>query len=150
MGSPSRNVQDHPPRLSEDRLNLPQPHSPSLPTHCTAPGNRECAHFAREFCSFLARTYAERPLKVTEDRVDSIVDLYLEQVGGKDFGEIMDRLARDYPRERDICVEVAREATVDTSRGRLKHLVGYQLIEVQESRVVLTMELFRKWILEWL
>ena len=33
-----------PPRLSEDRLNLPQPHSPSLPTHCTAPGNRECAH----------------------------------------------------------------------------------------------------------
>ena len=107
-------------------------------------------YFAREFCSFLARTYAERPLKVTEDRVDSIVDLYLEQVGGKDFGEIMDRLARDYPRERDICVEVAREATVDTSRGRLKHLVGYQLIEVQESRVVLTMELFRKWILEWL
>ena len=44
MGSPSRNVQYHPPRLSEDRLNLAQPHSPSLPTHCTAPGNRECAH----------------------------------------------------------------------------------------------------------
>ena len=43
MRSPSRNVQYHPPRLSEDRLNLPQPHSPSLPTHCTAPGNRECA-----------------------------------------------------------------------------------------------------------
>ena len=30
MGSPSRNVQYHPPRLSEDRLNLPQPHSPSF------------------------------------------------------------------------------------------------------------------------
>ena len=35
MGSPSRNVQYHPPRLSEDRLNFPQPHSPSLPTHCS-------------------------------------------------------------------------------------------------------------------
>ena len=35
MGSPSRNVQYHPPRLSEDRINLPQPHSPSLPTHCS-------------------------------------------------------------------------------------------------------------------
>ena len=35
MGSPSRNVQYHPPRLSEDRLNLAQPHSPSLPTHCS-------------------------------------------------------------------------------------------------------------------
>ena len=34
MGSPSRNVQYHPPRQSEDRLNLAQPHSPSLPTHC--------------------------------------------------------------------------------------------------------------------
>ena len=49
MGSPSRNVQYHPPRLSEDRLNLPQPHSPSLPTHCTAPGNRECAPPEAEF-----------------------------------------------------------------------------------------------------
>ena len=29
MSSPSRNVQYHPPRLSEDRLNLPQPHSPT-------------------------------------------------------------------------------------------------------------------------
>ena len=41
MGSPSRNVQYHPPRLSEDRLNLP-----SLTVHLclhTAPGNRECA-----------------------------------------------------------------------------------------------------------
>ena len=35
MGIPSSNVQYHPPRLSEDRLNLPQPHSPPLPTHCS-------------------------------------------------------------------------------------------------------------------
>ena len=43
MGSPSRNVQYHPPRLSEDRLNLPQPHSPSLPTHCSGKsGMRPC------------------------------------------------------------------------------------------------------------
>ena len=50
MGSPSRNVQYHPPRLSEDRLNLPQPHSPSLPTHCSGKsGMRPCLdvdHFA--------------------------------------------------------------------------------------------------------
>ena len=35
MGIPSSNVQYHPPRLSENQLNLPQPHSPSLPTHCS-------------------------------------------------------------------------------------------------------------------
>ena len=47
MGSPSRNVQYHPPRLSEDRLNLPQPHSPSLPTHCSGKsGMRPVEHQA--------------------------------------------------------------------------------------------------------
>ncbi len=48
MGSPSRNVQYHPPRLSEDRLNLPQPHSPSLPTHCSGKsGMRPPDHVGR-------------------------------------------------------------------------------------------------------
>ena len=44
MGSPSRNVQYHPPRLSEDRLNLPQPHSPSLPTHCSGKSGMRPLH----------------------------------------------------------------------------------------------------------
>ena len=46
MGSPSRNVQYHPPRLSEDRLNLPQPHSPSLPTHCSGKSGMRPLRFA--------------------------------------------------------------------------------------------------------
>ena len=65
MGSPSRNVQYHPPRLSEDRLNLPQPHSPSLPTHCTAPGNRECA--PRQLALDLGFTPVVPPLKTRTD-----------------------------------------------------------------------------------
>ena len=36
----SEPVQYHPPRLSEDRLNLPQPHSPSLPTSSGKSGMR--------------------------------------------------------------------------------------------------------------
>ena len=44
MGSPSRNVQYHPPRLSEDRLNLAQPHSPSLPTHCSGKSGMRPVH----------------------------------------------------------------------------------------------------------
>ena len=47
MGSPSRNVQYHPPRLSEDRLNLPQPHSPSLPTHCSGKSGMRPCHLNR-------------------------------------------------------------------------------------------------------
>ena len=42
MGSPSRNVQYHPPRLSEDRLNL-APASQSIFAYTLPPGNRECA-----------------------------------------------------------------------------------------------------------
>ena len=52
MRSPSRNVQYHPPRLSEDRLNLPQPHSPSLPTHCSGKsGMRPSLLAGIPFCS---------------------------------------------------------------------------------------------------
>ena len=106
-------------------------------------------YFAREFCSFLVRQYPERPLHVTKDKVESVVERYLEQVGVKDFREIMDRLGRDYPQERKVCVELARDAKATPARGRLKHLVGYQLVKMRGSQPVLTMDLFRKWILEW-
>ena len=106
-------------------------------------------YFAREFCSFLAREYPERPLHVTRDKVESVVEQYLEQVGAKDFQEIMDRLGRDYPQERDVCVELAKDTKATPTRGRLKHLVGYQLVKMRGNQAVLTMDLFRKWILEW-
>ena len=48
MGSPSRNVQYHPPRLSEDRLNLAQPHSPSLPTHCSGKSGMRPRHVRQQ------------------------------------------------------------------------------------------------------
>ena len=107
-------------------------------------------YFSREFCSFLAREYSERPLSVTKDKVESVVERYLEEVGAKDFQEIVDRLGRDYPEERDVCVDLAREEHAMVTRGRLKHLVAYQLVKMKGDRAVLTMGLFKKWILEWL
>ena len=79
MGSPSRNVQYHPPRLSEDRLNLPQPHSPSLPTHCTAPGNRECAR------SIAFRWYrvVPRRRRLVHEAVRSLLDKVCINLLGK-------------------------------------------------------------------
>ena len=106
-------------------------------------------YFAREFCSFLSRRYPERPLHVTLDKVESVVERYLEQVGAKDFREIMDRLGRDFPEERDVCIELAKDTDSTPTRGRLKHLVGYQLVKVRGDRAFLSMDLFRKWILEW-
>lgn len=106
-------------------------------------------YFAREFCSFLVNEYPERPLHVTGEKVDSIVDRYLEQVGSKDFQEIMERLGRDYPEERDVCVELAKNLPAAPARGRLKHLIEYQLVKTRGNHVFLTMGLFRRWILEW-
>ena len=56
MGSPSRNVQYHPPRLSEDRLNLAQPHSPSLPTHCSGKSGMRRVSCWRKLSSSFAET----------------------------------------------------------------------------------------------
>ena len=106
-------------------------------------------YFTREFCSFLTRRSVERPLHVTVEKVEAIVDPYLEEVGAKDFQEIMDRLRRDYPDERELYVKLARGAETTAARGRLKHLAGYHLVNTRDEHASLTMDLFRKWILEW-
>lgn len=106
-------------------------------------------YFTREFCSFLTRRSAERPLHVTLEKVEAIVDPYLEEVGAKDFQEIMDRLHRDYPDERELYVELARGVKTTAARGSLKHLAGYHLVNTRDKHASLTMDLFRKWILEW-
>ena len=67
MGSPSRNVQYHPPRLSEDRLNLPQPHSPSLPTHCSGKSGMRPSWRAMEALS-CARIRAVRRIRLPPQR----------------------------------------------------------------------------------
>ena len=66
MGSPSRNVQYHPPRLSEDRLNLPQPHSPSLPyTLLREIGNAPEA----ERCGDPSAAWKRRQIQVSRRRI---------------------------------------------------------------------------------
>ena len=88
MGSPSRNVQYHPPRLSEDRLNLPQPHSPSLPyTLLREIGNAPFFTLACIYNSFCVEVFEEgydfqdlsysvevSDLLPVEDSEDSAVD----------------------------------------------------------------------------
>jgi len=111
--------------------------------------------FTREFCSFVAAEYSDRPLTVTSDHVDDVLDQYLE-VAGKDFREIMDRLSRDYPAERDLCIKLAHSeepllleelrASAPVAGLSLRHLVGYQIVTVRGGKVALTMELLRRWL----
>ena len=111
--------------------------------------------FTRQLCSFVSNQFQDRPLTISEARVNSVLDSYM-QLAGKDFREIMDRLDRDYPGERDVCVRLAAvdgpmrveelglEARSDYMG--LRHLIGYQIVSVSQGEVSLTMELLRRWL----
>jgi hypothetical protein len=108
-------------------------------------------YFARELCSFVANRHRKRPLTITREIVSEHVDTFLE-IAGKDFDEIMKRLARDYPSERAVCVELAKhEGTVPVSalagdHVGLRHLEGYQIVQIRGQRVGITMDLMRLWL----
>jgi len=111
--------------------------------------------FSRQFCSFIADQYRERPLEVSEEMVRESVEKYI-LFCDKDMQEIFERLSRDYPEERDFCVTLAasphnRHVSAEIASGilsgtALRHLVGYQLIELQGDHVRFTMDLLRLWL----
>ena len=116
-------------------------------------------YLTREFCSLLAKKHTERPLKITKSDVKGYIEEYLAlETNG--FQEIVDRLNRDYQEELDICVTLAQKGVPaslkellgkESDHGhRIKHLVGYQLVKVENGKVFLTMKLFQMWILRWL
>jgi hypothetical protein len=110
--------------------------------------------FSRQFCSFLGDRYTERPVQISPKTIEAIIDQYLE-VASKDFQEIVDRFSRDYPPELEACLAIANAGgsinLKDLSgRGQgsvgLKHLLGYQLVNLRENRASLSMDLMRRWL----
>lgn len=110
--------------------------------------------FMRQLCSYIAGRYRERPMEVTSDHIEAIVEPFLD-VSGKDYAEILDRLTRDYPEERAVCEFLAQHDGVLSSEelrarcahGRsVRHLLGYQIVRMEEGQVSLTMALMKKWL----
>ena len=110
--------------------------------------------FARQFCSFVAQQYPERPLVVRRGMLEPLVDRYLE-MRSDDFQEIAERLTRDFPGELEICVKLAVEGgSIDRviandlihSGSAVRHLVGYQILQVDQSRAFLKMSMFSRWL----
>lgn len=111
--------------------------------------------FSRQLCSFLADLHRDRPLEITEEMVRESVDKYI-LFCDKDMQEIFDRLSRDYPEERDFCVALAASpngapVSAEIAAGilsgtALRHLVGYQLIELKGDHIRFTMDLLRLWL----
>lgn len=111
--------------------------------------------FTRKFCSFIGSSHSERPLIIKPETVAELAEPYIE-FSGKDFEEIFDRLSRDYPQEKDFCIDVAKSEEivylesivkkrtfVDVS---LRHLVGYQILKIENGEVAISMQLFRRWL----
>jgi hypothetical protein len=110
----------------------------------------------RQFCSYLAEIYPDRPLDLQPAMVDAQLDQYLDLRADKDFDEIFQRLSRDFPQELDVCLALARSAEPLklkqlTQEGKeakmsLRHLIGYQIVRIHESTVSLSMDLMKRWL----
>lgn len=110
--------------------------------------------FTRQFCSFITQQHPERPLVVRNGMLGSLIDRYLE-VRSDDFQEIAERLDRDFPGELEICVKLAQaggavdrdvaESFIRTGSA-VRHLVGYQLLQIDRSRAFLKISMFSRWL----
>lgn len=111
----------------------------------------------RQLCSFIADQFSNRPIIINKKQIESTIDFYLDIKSG-DFTEILQRLERDFPDELNALLVVSnyntkgllsvnklRELIGSTS---IKHLIGYQLIKIENDSVVLTMGLLVKWLLK--
>jgi hypothetical protein len=111
--------------------------------------------FTRQLCSFLADRIKDRPFDVTPAFVKDLIDPYLE-FAGKDFQEIIDRFSRDYSVEKEVCIAIAKaggrmkmkQITDRVAPGELsiRHLVGYQIVQLIEGDVKFAMALMTKWL----
>jgi tetratricopeptide (TPR) repeat protein/AAA+ ATPase superfamily predicted ATPase len=109
--------------------------------------------FARQLCSYIAEVNPDRPFEVTLDHVDHVVQSYLDSRSSH-FGEIVERLQRDYPDELGVCEALARaggELSITQVREisgteTIKHLTGYQIVRIRGDFVHLSMELLTKWL----
>lgn len=111
--------------------------------------------FTRHLCSFISERFSERPLTVTIDMVGGLIEQYLEYAG-RDFQEIMDRFSRDYPEERTACIAIVQNGgeiklsdliSLSGNKVSLRHLLGYQIVQVKDDMVSLTIDLLRRWLL---
>jgi hypothetical protein len=112
--------------------------------------------FARQLCSFVAERKKERPLAVSREMIEHLLDEYMDARSG-DFQEIVERLDRDFPDELAICVFLAeaggrlaidsiRDLLGDRLSATIKHLTGYQIVAVDGDQLFISIDLLNRWL----
>jgi hypothetical protein len=108
----------------------------------------------RQLCSRIVKLFPERPLEVNRDVVSKGLDEFLFHDSGT-FKEILDRLERDYPQEKELLLFIADGVNGESElmglagtdiHASLRHLVGYQLVERDAGRYRIKIGLLLSWI----
>lgn len=107
----------------------------------------------RQLCSRISKHFKDRPLRVDVPKVEKGVEEFLFH-DSDIFREIIARLERDFPTEKDlllfiaegVCKESELSQLVRDGRESLRHLVGYQLVERSDSSYRIKLDLLSNWI----
>jgi hypothetical protein len=110
----------------------------------------------RQLCSRISKHFKERPLHVDVPKVVKGVEEFLFHDSDV-FREIMDRLQRDFPVEKDLLLFIASgvndkadlTSLVKDTRESLRHLVGYELIARDGDTFGIKLDLLSTWIREY-
>jgi hypothetical protein len=109
---------------------------------------------ARQLCSRIATMYKDRPLHVQPSHVGAAADDFVRD-DSSTFKEILARLESYFPEEKNILGAIVRGSTTEeqlTERFgkdvalKLRHLVGYQLIERNERAYKTKIGLLDTWL----
>jgi len=108
----------------------------------------------RRLCSVIISRFSNRPLLINSSMIrESEMEILMKL--SDLFEEIKIRLQRDYPDEWEVLEALASGFSLDeikklvpTYSRALRHLEGYQLIELKEGQVKFKISLMHKWLLE--
>ncbi|GBC94014.1 hypothetical protein HRbin15_02519 [bacterium HR15] len=108
----------------------------------------------RKLCSVIVTRFRERPLHVSADLIRKVESEFIMRVDEM-FKEIKERLQQDYPDEWEVLEAVANDFSfeeirqlVPTYARALRHLEGYQLIELVSGQPQIKISLLKRWLTE--
>lgn len=112
-------------------------------------------YLTRLLCSQISQLNPVRPLHVTPEIVAQARNEFLRGEATSIFDEILGRLDKFFPVERDLLLFIADDADTEVELGQLVnqpvdvalyHLVGYQLVERTEGKYRIKIDMLYEWL----
>ena len=112
-------------------------------------------YIVRQYCSFISKRFPNRPLRVSPGIVCGCADDFVFERSHV-FQEILERLDRDFPLEKDLLgfiVDGVRsekelgELAGQPGQDALRHLLGYQLVQrCEDGNYIVHIGLLQRWL----